>query len=159
MRVKVFGLLSLLGLLNLWAAKGSKGNPLILKEEDRVLQTLSSFREALNQRDIDGILSFFSKGYQDSLRGVFERFFKDVRPEENHPMFYFYNPRAMAHYDTASVALKFLINGKQVSKHKRMFLKFNDKILFKKENGYWRIIHIKNWLKLLSEGGNNDFKR
>jgi len=148
-RIRTFGLLGLLGLISLWGAEGNRGNPLILKEEDRVLQTLSAFKEVLNNRDIDGVLSFFSKNYRDSsrvkyrdLKGIFERFFREVRPEKNYPIFYFYNPRVRIKGDRAEVEINLIIKSKSFYREKTPLYKKALKMdLVKKHNG-WKFLKM-----------------
>ncbi len=139
-------------------AQGNRGNSLNLTETDKILLNLSTLERSVNDQNADWFIAHFSPSYYDTNRTTFsqvktiiQNFFAKVSPNEKFPQFYTDNPKVTIFRNTAGVTLKFLVTGRQIGRHEPLFFKSEDRIIFRKENGWWKIINVKNLLQLLQE--------
>jgi hypothetical protein len=145
-----------LSLLALVAAQGNRGNSLNLTETDKILLNLSTLERSVNEKNGDWFVAHFSPIYYDTnktnfsqVKTIFHDFLANVIPNEKVPLFYIDNPKVTIYHNFAGVTLKILINGKQIDKRKPLFLKSEDRIVFRKEGGRWKIIRTENLLNLI----------
>ncbi len=156
----MFRLLALCPLLLAFVyAQGNRGNLLKLSDTDKILLNLSTLERSVNERNADWFLAHFSINYDDTnrtkfsqIKSIIQDFLTDVTSNEKFPLFYIDNPKVTIYRNTAGVSLKFFINRKEIRKREPLFLKSEERITFRKEGGWWKIIKVENLLKILKKG-------
>ncbi len=146
-------------LLTLIYAQGNRGNPLNLTETDKILLNLSTLERSVNERNGEWFLAHFSPNYFDTnktkyslIKTIIQDFLSKANPNKKLPLFYIDNPKVTIYRNTAGVTLKIIINGRQIGRRESLLIKSEDRIIFRKESGKWKITSTTNLLKWLQEG-------
>lgn len=147
-----------LSIISIATSQGNRGNSLYLTDTDKILLNLSTLERSINERNGEWFTAHFSPSYNDTnktnftqLKHIIQNFIANVSPNGKVPLFIIDNPKVIVYRNFAGVTLKILVNGWQIQKREPLFMKSEDRIIFRKEGGWWKIVSTKKLLKLLKK--------